>query len=98
MIEQLMSSSLSGDYESCATRVIRIHVPGLRFNQMLTTQLFACARSAAPTNNFRSIRYFPDPVPAGTKTAKRQEQPESIDGVKRRKELESSRGQQRMRA
>ena len=42
MIEQLMSSSLSGDQQGCAARLIWLHVGGLRYGQQLNGVSVVC--------------------------------------------------------
>jgi len=63
MIEHLMSSSLSGNYQGCAAGFIRLHVRGLRSHQSLIARVVVCATGAVHTDIFRSIRYLPNPVP-----------------------------------
>ena len=65
MIEHLMSSSLSGDYEGCAAGFIELHVRGLRSHQQLIARVVVCVTGAVHTNIFRSIRYVRVPPEQG---------------------------------
>ncbi len=62
MIEDLMSSSLSGDHQSCAAGSIRLHVRVLRSYQRLIAGTVVCATGAVHSDIFRSIKYRPNPV------------------------------------
>ena len=59
MIDELMSSSLSGGYQGGAARLIRLHFRGLHFHRSLATRL-SCATGVGRSDAFRSTRYVLD--------------------------------------
>ena len=58
MIEQLVSSPLSGDHQGCAAGFIRLHVRDFRSLQSLIARVVVCVTGAVNTDIFRSIRYL----------------------------------------